>query len=108
MRAYAVIESTPGYMPEVLDPPVFPTKREAVGYARALVQELREEGYHRIRSYGSRKWVCERDRHDLGRVIEVESIEDDPGAFDIGTCQSCGAYWNPSQTPICPCGGEVL
>lgn len=26
----------------------------------------------------------------------------------IGTCQSCGAYWDVCQRPVCPCGGEVL
>jgi hypothetical protein len=70
---YRVVENTPGYMPEVDEPPVFGFRAEAVDYALALAAELRELGY-RVHRHGL-QWFCEQNRRDIGRMIEVREVD---------------------------------
>jgi len=73
MGRYLVVESTPGYMPEVLEPPVFDSKRAAMRHARDLVQELKELGHAHVKRSGL-TWRCEQSHRDLGRIVEVVEI----------------------------------
>jgi len=69
---FLVIDSTPGYMPEEMEPSRFRTKSEAVRFALELAQEYRELG-HRIRRHRM-QWFCEQSRRDPGRLVEVLEV----------------------------------
>jgi hypothetical protein len=78
---WAVVENTPGYLPEDDDPGVFDTYAEACAYANQLADELEEDGYTTERFWASEGnyyaiRAC-RDERDLGRFIAVELVEED-------------------------------
>lgn len=77
---WAVIESTPGYLPEDDDPPVFHVYSEAVAYLRERVEEYLDDpdGSYRVEEgWASRDNLSavlihdDTKTHDLGRVIEI-------------------------------------
>ena len=75
IRGYHVLESTPGYMPEV-EPAHFNSKRAAHEYAQGLARELREAGYRVSGARGDYYGERPRDSYDLGRVIETVWCEE--------------------------------
>ena len=75
---FVVIENTPGYLPDDLEPAEFETYTEAVAHANELADELEEQGYTTDRSWASRdnSYAIHAERSDtvapdLGRNIEV-------------------------------------
>lgn len=86
MSGFVVIESTPGYLPDDVDPATFETLTAARAYARELVAQLRD--YHaevgdtcsvRVDSRSApRSWYVTRNNwsHDLGRVVEIHDDEE--------------------------------
>ena len=80
---YAVIESTPGYMPDDDDPATFTDRREALRYMVRLVREYRDSFYP-INDFGGwldREAGCaflvdEGRPHDLGRYFEIMECEE--------------------------------
>jgi hypothetical protein len=72
---YAVVENTPGYMPDV-EPALFSHWRDAVDYATELCDELREAGYA-IRQEERTFWKATKSdlyAPDIGRVIQIETV----------------------------------
>lgn len=67
--AYAVTESTPGYMPDG-EPAIFTTRGAAQRYAHSLAQGLRGQGY-RVTGNMRDGYRGELHPRDLGRVIEI-------------------------------------
>jgi len=77
-HGYVVMESTPGYLPDV-EPAWFGSLRQAERYAATLARALRECGYTVKGSAQGGCYYAERDPDDLGLVIEiVEAEEPDP------------------------------
>jgi hypothetical protein len=41
--------------------------------------------------------------------VDMDLVDQDEialtAAVEIATCQRCGAYWDPRQLTVCPCGG---
>ena len=73
IRGYHVLESTPGYMPDV-EPAHFNSLRAARSYALDLARELREAGYRVSGARGD--YYGERSARDLGRIIETVPCEE--------------------------------
>lgn len=86
-RNYAVIENTPGYLPEDEDPPTFDCYAEAVrhvaDYYKQLCEEVNDDGSRRYDVSpivnGQFSYVLAGDAGiaHLGRVVEIIKVEDD-------------------------------
>ena len=72
-ETFAVVESTPGYLPEDCDPLETADYSQAVAHANALADELEEQGYVCDRSQASRdnRYAIRCERLDADRAIEV-------------------------------------
>ena len=64
----------------------------------------RQQGIRRYRRAG--QTALSLDGTLAARVPWSQQDEEDGMAF-IGTCQSCGAYWDVRLRPRCICGGYV-
>jgi hypothetical protein len=91
MARYAIIESTPGYMPDEEDPPTYDTYDEAEAALEARWRELAtERDYLGMPEGGLPKWrmsaidngtfayfdETKEPRYDLGRVVEIITLEE--------------------------------
>lgn len=96
---YAVIESTPGYLPEDDDPPQFDQYNEALNYLHDCRTELFDDDYSYsyppedkdgdpvfeldigevggVPPYKSFTYYDKRKMHDLGRIVEIVPVEED-------------------------------
>ena len=85
---FTVIESTPGYMPEADDPPVFDTYAEAVAHLNVEVEryaeQLQEAGEAVLvtpmasgGNYSAAHVRVMYREHDLGRFFSVEQVEEE-------------------------------
>lgn len=94
--SYAVIEYTPGYMPENDDPPVFDQYSEALNYLLAERQRLFDDewGYEEEElpasampdlifmldvgevEDGGFVYYDKRKMYDLGRIVEIVPVEE--------------------------------
>ena len=77
---FAVIENTPGYLPES-EGGLHLSIEDALADAGALHAELEEEGYRQV-DCGSQqmgtlhKWYYyQKDENDLGRMVTIEEVE---------------------------------
>jgi len=91
---YSVIESTPGYLPEDDDPPVFDQYSEAFNFLVDCRKDVEADEYN----YEDEEFMIEfvdeledgyfvyydkRKMHDLGRIVEIVPLEE--------VCEECGA-----------------
>lgn len=88
---YAVVENTPGYLPENDDPPVFDQFQEALNYLIQYRNELHEAEWAWENVEGEEFFCLEiseivdggfsyfdrRRSNDLGRVVEIVPYEED-------------------------------
>lgn len=92
---YAVIEFTPGYLPDDDDPPIFDQWQEAVNYVRSERQRLFDDdfGYEfsHVDNIDEPQFMLDvgdfdgdgfiyfdtRKIHDLGRIIQIVLVEEE-------------------------------
>jgi hypothetical protein len=73
---FAVIENTPGYLPEADEPFYSDSRTECQNYAQSLADEYRADPFFTVRG-NKRDGYTVHDiskMHDLGRVIEVVEV----------------------------------
>lgn len=81
--SYAIIESTPGYLPEDDDPPVFDQYNEALNYLIDRYHELEDADEERVLEFktdfknGYFSYTDFRKMHDLGRIVEIVPVEEE-------------------------------
>lgn len=73
-RTYAVIDNTPGCLPES-EPLTFTRRCDAEGCAAARAREYRENGF-RVRGNAREGYFAWASEWDLGRVIEIVEVSE--------------------------------
>jgi len=74
VKVYSVVENTPGYLPDS-EPYWTRNKHDAESVAASLARELREDGYTVTGSAREGDYYAERDSHDLGRHVSVNTLD---------------------------------
>lgn len=77
-KNYAIIENTPGYLPEDDDPPTFDRYAEAVNFVAKYYNDIQELGFVVTPIInGQFAYYKNGDDGDLGRVVEIVRVEDE-------------------------------